>query len=118
MPLYAILYYVVLLLGMKNRSRTDIIRQMLEAAASANGNDGSRNGDGGATKTQIMYKSFISFGQLNPYLSLLLENKLLDYDKRTAQYKVTNKGHKFLKAMDEMPRITTSSTTNEIELIA
>ena len=83
--------------GMKNRSKTEIISQVLGAAAT-NGKDGSN----GATKTQIMYKSFLSFDQLNRYLSLLLENRLLNYDKKTAKYKVTDKGLKFLKLYDQI----------------
>jgi predicted transcriptional regulator len=82
---------------MKNRSKTEIISQVLGAAAT-NGKDGSN----GATKTQIMYKSFLSFDQLNRYLSLLLENRLLNYDKKTAKYKVTDKGLKFLKLYDQI----------------
>jgi predicted transcriptional regulator len=82
---------------MKNRSKTEIISQVLGAAAT-NGEEGSN----GATKTQIMYKSFLSFDQLNRYLSLLLENKLLNYDKKTAKYKVTDKGLKFLKLYDQI----------------
>ena len=83
---------------MKNRSKTEIISQVLGAAAT-NGKDGSSSG---ATKTQIMYKSFLSFDQLNRYLSLLLENRLLNYDKKTAKYKVTDKGLKFLKLYDQI----------------
>jgi predicted transcriptional regulator len=82
---------------MKNRSKTEIINQVLGAAAT-NGKDSSS----GATKTQIMYKSFLSFDQLNRYLSLLLENGLLNYNKKTAKYKVTDKGLKFLKVYDQI----------------
>jgi predicted transcriptional regulator len=48
---------------MKYSSRTDIVGLILEAT----------NG-GGATKTKIMYKSFVSFAQLKEYLMVLLEN--------------------------------------------
>ncbi|MGA7042308.1 MAG: winged helix-turn-helix domain-containing protein, partial [Nitrososphaeraceae archaeon] len=53
---------------MKYRSRTDIVGLILEAA----------NG-GGATKTRIMYKAFLSYAQLKEYLTVLLENNLLEY---------------------------------------
>jgi predicted transcriptional regulator len=52
---------------MKYRSRTDIVGLMLEAA------------NGGSTKTKIMYKAFLSYAQLKEYLTLLLQNNLLEY---------------------------------------
>jgi predicted transcriptional regulator len=54
-------------LAMKYRSRTDIVGLMLEAA------------NGGSTKTKIMYKAFLSYAQLKEYLTLLLQNDLLEY---------------------------------------
>ena len=97
---------------MKYRSRTDIISNMLEVAANLDGSCGS------ITKTKIMRKSFISFDQLNEYLSYLLEKKLLDYDNKTAEYKITDTGLKFLKAIDELSIFTAGSKTDEIKLIA
>ena len=47
---------------MKYRSRTEIVSMILEAA------------NGGATKTRIMYKAFLSYAQLKEYLSVLIEN--------------------------------------------
>ena len=51
---------------MKYRSRTEIVSMILEAA------------NGGATKTKIMYKAFLSYAQLKEYLSLLIENNLIE----------------------------------------
>jgi predicted transcriptional regulator len=51
----------------KYRSRTEIVAMILEAA------------NGGATKTKIMYKAFLSYAQLREYLSVLMENALLEY---------------------------------------
>jgi predicted transcriptional regulator len=65
---------------MKNRSRTEIVSSILDAA------------NGGATKTKIMYKAFRSYGLLNEYLSLLMENNLLEYLDRTQIYRTTEKG--------------------------
>ena len=53
---------------MKYRSRTDVTVLILDAA------------NGGATKTKIMYKSFLSYAQLKEYLTMLLENELLEYE--------------------------------------
>jgi predicted transcriptional regulator len=44
---------------MKYRSRSDIVGLLLDAA----------NG-GGATKTKLMYKAYLSFNQLKEYLTL------------------------------------------------
>jgi predicted transcriptional regulator len=53
---------------MKYRSRSDIIGLILEAA------------NGGATKTKIMYKAFLSFAQLREYLSMIAEQGLIEYE--------------------------------------
>ena len=75
---------------MKNRSRTEIAAQILQAAI------------GGATKTKIMYKGFLSSEQIKEYLALLIENGLLDYDKVTNRYSTTEKGTRFLKIYEQM----------------
>ena len=66
---------------MKYRSKTEIVSNILDAA----------NG-GGATKTKIMYKAFLSYAQLREYLSVLIENNLLEYLDGTQTYKTTEKG--------------------------
>ena len=75
---------------MKNRSRTDIIADILEGAV------------GGITKTKIMYKAFLSYEQLKEYLSILLENELIEYDKITNMFLTTAKGSRFLKLYEEL----------------
>ena len=65
---------------MKYRSRSDITGLLLSAA----------NG-GRATKTKLMYSSFISFNQLREYLSLLVENGLIQYEEGTHTYRTTEK---------------------------
>jgi predicted transcriptional regulator len=81
---------------LKNRSRTDILGLILEAA----------NG-GGATKTRIMYKAFLSYTQLKEYLTILLENGLLEYEGRRELYRTTEKGmhflQKYIKVQEMMP---------------
>ena len=56
---------------MKYRSRTEITVLILEAA------------NGGATKTKIMYKSFLSYAQLKEDFSMLIENALIEYEDGT-----------------------------------
>ena len=75
---------------MKYRSRTEIVSMILEAA------------NGGATKTKIMYKAFISYAQLKEYLAVLIENNLLEYLEGVQTYKTTEKGFNLLKMHNEI----------------
>jgi predicted transcriptional regulator len=75
---------------MKYRSRTDITAQILEAA------------NGGVTKTKIMYKAFLSYAQLKEYLTVLVQNGLLEYHEGVQAYKTTDKGNRFLKIYNQI----------------
>ena len=83
---------------MKYRSRTDIVSQILEAA------------NGGATKTRIMYKAYLSYAQLKEYLSVLTENGLLDHEERELKYKTTEKGIPFMSTYDQIGQIVSQET--------
>ena len=83
---------------MKYRSRTEIVTMILEAA------------NGGATKTKIMYKAFLSYAQLREYLSVLIENNLLEYIEGSQTYKTTEKGLNFLKMHNEIGELLQTST--------
>jgi predicted transcriptional regulator len=78
---------------MKYRSRTEIVSNILEAA------------NGGVTKTKIMYKAFLSYNQLREYLSILMENNLLESLEGTQTYKTTAKGLNLLKMHNEMAEL-------------
>ncbi|MGB7935471.1 MAG: winged helix-turn-helix domain-containing protein [Nitrososphaeraceae archaeon] len=82
---------------MKYRSRTEIVEMILEAA------------NGGATKTRIMYKAFLSYAQLREYLSVLIENNLLEYLEGSQNYKTTEKGLNFLKMHNEIGELLQTS---------
>jgi predicted transcriptional regulator len=79
---------------MKYRSRTDIVGLILEAA----------NG-GGATKTKIMYKAFLSYAQLKEYLGMLLENGLLEYEHETHSFRTTEKGLHILQMYNQFDKM-------------
>ena len=87
---------------MRYRSRTEIITQILEIA-----NDGSSSsfGNGGVTKTRIMYKAYLGFNQSNEYLTLLTESDLLSYDGQKHTFKTTEKGRRFLKAYAQIDQL-------------
>ena len=82
---------------MKYRSRTEIVAMILEAA------------NGSATKTRIMYKAFLSYAQLREYLSVLIENNLLEYLEGSQNYKTTEKGLNFLKMHNEIGELLQTS---------
>lgn len=86
---------------MKDRSRTDIVSQILEAA------------NGGARKTKIMYKAYLSHAQLKEYLSVLLENGLLEFEKGTQTYKTNSKGLHFLKTYSQIGGLIVPDTGTE-----
>ena len=58
--------------------------------------------NGGATKTKIMYKAFLSYAQLKEYLTLLIENNLLEYLEGSHVYKTNEKGFNLLKMHNEI----------------
>ena len=79
---------------MKYRSRTEIVGLILEAA----------NG-GGATKTKIMYKAFLSFAQLREYLTMLQDTELIQYEGGRQAYRTTEKGMKLLELYGSMSEL-------------
>jgi predicted transcriptional regulator len=85
---------------MGNRSRTEIVDSILDAAV---------NGEG-ETKTKIMYFAFLSYNQLNEYLSLLIETNLIEYRDGTKTYKTTEKGLHFLKMNNELRKLLPQTT--------
>ena len=85
---------------MGNRSRTEIVGNILDAA------------NGGASKTKIMYTAFLSFGQLKEYLSILIENNLIEYLDGTHKFKTTAKGLNLLKIHNEMAELLQTTIEN------
>jgi predicted transcriptional regulator len=85
---------------MGNRSRTEIAAMILDAA------------NGGETKTKIMYFAFLSYNQLNEYLSILIENNLIEYLDGANKFKTTEKGLFFLKMHNEMEELLQTAFDN------
>ena len=80
---------------MKNRSRSEIYRSILETA----------NADEGTNKTKLMYKSYLSFNQLKEYLATLQENGLIEYEVGMRRYRITDKGIRVLQLQNKMEEI-------------
>jgi predicted transcriptional regulator len=83
---------------MKYRSRTEILGNILDAT------------NGRATKTKIMYKAFLSYAQLKEYLSILIENSLIEYLDGAHKFKTTEKGLNLLKIHNEMAELLQQTT--------
>ncbi len=90
---------------MGNRSRTEIVGNILDAA------------NGGTSKTKIMYTAFLSFGQLKEYLSVLVENNLIEYLEGANKYKTTEKGLNFLKMHNQIEELLQTTTKNNWESV-
>ena len=76
----------------KRRDHLFIMAEILEVAID------------GALKIQVMYRANLSFAQLNEYLKLMLELKLLESVKNTERilYKTTSKGVRYLQSYREI----------------
>jgi len=76
---------------MKYRSRLAIASNILQVARAGN-----------ATKTRLMYGSFLSFAQINEYLTFLLANTLITRNEESHVYALTEKGTRFLHIYDDL----------------
>ena len=92
----------MILYTMKYRSRTDIIVSMLAAARHE------------ATKTKIMYSSYLSSHQLRPYLELVIKNGLLAYDSTRQRYTTTDKGLRLLELYDAIGKLRLAASVSSI----
>jgi predicted transcriptional regulator len=52
-----------------------------------------------------MYIAFLSYSQLNEYMSILIENNLLEYIEGARTFRTTEKGLNFLKMHNEMAEL-------------
>ena len=93
------IFSILLYNSMGNRSRNEIVGSILDAA-----------NEGGTTKTKIMYIAFLSYSQLNGYLSILIENNLIEYLDGTQTYKTTEKGLNYLKMHNEIGELLQQTT--------
>jgi predicted transcriptional regulator len=84
---------------LKNRSRSDIVCQILEAA-----NEDGENGEG-ITLTKIMYNVVLCNEQMKEYLALLIDGDLITYDSTMSTFKTTEKGLTFLQAYNHLDKM-------------
>ena len=86
---------------MKNRSRSDLMGSILEAIIR-----------GRSTKTKIMYGAYLSYAQLNQYMSFLLEAGLVKDQKSkedlfSSIFVITDKGKHFLDIHNKINEMVT-----------
>ncbi len=79
--------------GTKYRSRTEIIHDILETL---------RSSDNGVGKTKIMYSAFLSYPQVNEYMTMLIGNGLIHHDLGNQKFSIMKKGLSFLQLYDQM----------------
>ncbi len=60
---------------------------------------------GNATKTRLMYGSYLSFAQINEYLNFLMTNALITRDEESHIYSLTEKGVRFLHIYEEISKL-------------
>ena len=84
---------------MKAGRQTEIIQIILETITSR---------EEGITKTQLMYKSFISYIQLVEYLTVLRRSGLIEYNPSTSTYKTTTRGLRLLQVTKEINKLVTN----------
>jgi molybdate transport repressor ModE-like protein len=81
-------------MALKNRSRVEILYDIVSSARTA------------AKKTHLMYKSNLSFKQLDLYLEYILQHGLLEErfsdDDGGKLYVLTNKGNEFLRLFEHL----------------
>ena len=56
----------------------------------------------GVPKTHIMYSAFISYKQLEDYLSILEERGLVNYEEYSRLFRITEKGVRYMNVYDEL----------------
>ena len=74
----------------QNRLSTEIIDSIMRSLGT------------GSPKTRIMYNSYVSYSQLNSYLSILLKRGFIKHERETGLYKITPDGAEFLESIDEV----------------
>lgn len=79
---------------LKYRSRFEIASKILHEALGGN-----------ATKTRLMYGSYLSFAQINEYLNFLMTNALITRDEESHIYSLTEKGVRFLHIYEEISKL-------------
>ncbi len=80
---------------LKYRSKPDIISSILKSTQCYTG----------ATISQIQYETYVSYKQLKDYLTLLIQNKLIEFVREEKMFRITEGGINALNIFDEMDKL-------------
>lgn len=86
---------------MRYRCKIEIIALILEHASDLYG----------IGKTRLMYKTSSNPPMIKKYLSILMENGLIDYRKYERTYTTTEKGEHFLNIYNQIRQLITTQTS-------
>lgn len=86
---------------MRYRCKIEIIALILEHASDLYG----------IGKTRLMYKTSSNPPMIKKYLSILMENGLIDYRKYERTYTTTEKGEHFLNIYNQIKELITTQTS-------
>jgi predicted transcriptional regulator len=92
---------------MRNRSRTEIIAEILEIANIGNNSNNDDDGYGyyAPTKYKITDDASLTYTQMKEYVTMLTDNGLLSYDIDTRTFKTTEKGQRFLRIYNNVGNV-------------
>ena len=54
----------------------------------------------GERKTTIMHKSGLNLSQLNTYLTVLVDRRLLEFESESRRYRATERGRQYMRAYE------------------
>ncbi len=74
------------------QSRIEIVKRLLELA----------HGSDGVSEERLMYGAYLSYLQIDEYLSLMLATGLFRRSSETKNYRITAKGIDFLTSLRQM----------------
>ncbi|HEV8387380.1 MAG TPA: winged helix-turn-helix domain-containing protein [Nitrososphaera sp.] len=74
--------------------KLDTIKRILESTQSS-----------GAQEQGLMYASYLSYMQIDEYLSAMVATGLLRYDRESRMYRITAKGMDFLASLRHMDHL-------------
>ena len=86
----------------KRRTKEEIIAQILQSALD------------GASKSRIMYNSFLNYNQLEKYLEYMVDLGLVKCDDKV--YKVTRKGVEYLALFKELKEVEDAANAKHATL--
>jgi predicted transcriptional regulator len=62
----------------------------------------------GVSRTQIMYKAFLSHAQLKEYLKILEDRGLVRYEEQSRLVRITERGVRYMNVYEELAELVPS----------